>query len=288
MSIIRSLTAGERLAALAGLVAAFAALAGFVPGIYRDAHALVVQSNGQDAATLVFCLPVLAVGLVAAAHGSVRGRIMVLGADAYLLYTYAVYAFVGLLGPATPLQIAVVGLSAWALLATLAAPAAMPREADAAVGQALPRRPTAAFMFVVAALFAVAWLGQIAGAVTSGVRPQALIDAGWPTSPMYTLDLAFVLPLMALTGWGLLRRRPGTAALAGPLLVFTPMLSLGVLTMSVFAAFDGQAFDVVMAAMFSVIAVLGAGLAFRTLSPTNISPTAPQAPHRLNTRQATQ
>jgi hypothetical protein len=288
MQLFRRLALVERLAALAGLVAGVASLAGFVPGFYRDTHTLIAQSNGQDAATIVFCLPLLAVGLVASSRGSTRGRIVVLGALMYLLYTYAVYAFVGLLGPSTILQIAIVGLSAWALLITLAAPGALVDDADAAIGSTLARRTSAVFMLVVAALFAVAWLGQIAGAVTSGVRPQAFIDAGWPTSPIYTLDLAFVLPLMTVTGWFLIRHGRGAAALAGPLLVFMPILCLGVLTMSVFAAFDHQPFDIAMATIFVVIAVAGAALAARALLPiTARRPAAPQSPHRLNTHQAT-
>ena len=288
MHFFRRLPLVERLAALAGLIAGFAALAGFVPGFYRDTHTLIAQSNGQDAATIVFCLPLLAAGLIASSNGSTRGRIVVLGALMYLLYTYAVYAFVGLLGPATILQIAIVGLAAWAFALTLASPGPLVDDADAAIGATLARRTTAVFMLVVAALFAVAWLGQIAGAVTSGVRPQGLIDAGWPTSPIYTLDLAFVLPLMTVTGWLLIRRRRGAAALAGPLLVFTPILCLGVLAMSVFAAFDHQPFDAAMATIFVVVAVAGAALAARALLPTTARrPAAPQAPHRLNTHQAT-
>ena len=288
MTLFSRLSSTERLAALAGAVAAIASLVGFVPGIYRDAHYLVVQSNGQDAATLVFGLPVLVVGLLVASRGDVRGRVLVLGATTYLLYTYMVYAFEGLLGPATVLQIAVVGLSAWALLATVIEPHRLIDDAEAAIGGTLPRRATAGFMFIVAALFAVAWLGQIATAVSSGVRPQALIDAGWPTSPMYTLDLAFVLPAMALSGWRLIRGLRGATACGAALLAFAPLLCLGVLTMSVFAAFDGQPLDPGMVAIFGMVTVAGVALALRTLLPTGArKPTAPHAPHRLNPHQAT-
>jgi hypothetical protein len=268
MSLIRRLSLPERLAALAGMIAGVASIAGFVPGVYRDSHALIVQSNGQDFATLVLGLPVLAAGLVWSARGSLRGRMLVLGALGYLLYTYVVYAFVGLLGPATILHIAVVGLAAWAFLATIASPAEL-READvqAAVGPSLMRRSSAGYLLAISVLFAFAWLGQIATAVSTGVRPQSLIDAGWPTSPIFTLDLAFVLPLCALTGWLLLTRRPGGYRLAAPLLVFTPILSLGVVSIGVFAAFDGQPLDPVMTTIFVVLAAIGAALAVAALMP---------------------
>ena len=101
----------------------------------------------------------------------------------------------------------------------------------------------------------------------SGVRPQALIDAGWPTSPIYVLDLAFVLPMCAVTGVRLLSGRPGAARLAVPLLVFTPLLTLGVLSISVFAAVDGQPLEAVQVAIFAVTTVIGAALALTALDP---------------------
>lgn len=80
MKLIHHLSIAERFAALAGLVAAVAALAGFIPGVYRDPRPLIVQSNGQDLATLVVAIPVLALGLWASSRGSLRGRLVVLGA----------------------------------------------------------------------------------------------------------------------------------------------------------------------------------------------------------------
>jgi hypothetical protein len=267
MSLFHRLPNAERLALMAGIVAFIAALAGFVPGVYRDSHALIVQSNGQDLATLLFAIPTLAVALVASARGSRRGRLVELGALGYLLYTYTVYAFVSILGPATILQIGVVGLAAWSMVATIASPAELP-EADVEVITSghLPRRATGAFLLLIAAIFAMAWLGQIAGAVSSGVRPQQLIDAGWPTSPIYVLDLAFVLPMCATAGWRLLTRRPGALRIAVPLLVFSPLLSLGVLSIAACAAVDGQALDPAMATIFLLVAAAGGGLASLALS----------------------
>lgn len=272
MSFVQQLSRAQRLAGFAGALAAVASLVGFIPGVYRDSHALVVQSHGQDVATLVVVLPVLLVGLIASARGSVRGRVVVLGALGYLLYTYAVYAFIGLLAPATILHIAIVGLAAWALVATIATRDELPEVAvAAAIGGGLRRRTSAAYLLVIAGLFAFAWRGQILGTALSGVRPQQLVDAGWPTSPMFTLDLAFVLPLCALAGYRLLRRRAGGSRLAGPLLVFAPPLSVGVLSIGSFAALDGQTlseFDLVLSVVFVLVAVSGATLAGRALLPT--------------------
>lgn len=101
MQTVRQLSIAERLAALAAVIAGVAAVLGFVPGVYRDRRPLIVQSNGQDLATLLFGLPLLAVGLWLAARGSLRGWLVALGALGYLLYAYTVYAFVAVLGPLT-------------------------------------------------------------------------------------------------------------------------------------------------------------------------------------------
>lgn len=266
MQELRQLSTPDRLAALAGLVAAIAALIGFIPGIYRDPRPLIVQSNGQDFATLVVGLPVLAVGLRASARGSLRGRLVVLGALGYLLYTYSVYAFVSVLGPLTLFDIAVVGLAAWSL--ALASGLLSDRDGEAAIASQLPRRSTGAFLIAIAVLFGLLWLSQIGAAAISGVPPQALVDAGWPTSPIYVLDLAFLLPLCAVTGFRLLTRQVGAVRFAVPLIVFAPLLSLGILSISAFAAVDGQPFEVAQAAIFAAIAVVGTTLALTTLAPT--------------------
>jgi hypothetical protein len=78
---------------------------------------------------------------------------------------------------------------------------------------------------------------------------------------------AFVLPLCALTGIRLLTHRPGASYLAVPLLVFVPLLSFGVLSITAFAAVDGQPLEVVQIAIFIVTTVVGAALALAALVP---------------------
>jgi hypothetical protein len=233
--------------------------------VYRDPQPLVVQSNGQDFATLLVGWPVLAFGLWLASTGSVRGRLVVVGSLAYLLYTYSVFGFVSVLGPLTLLDIAVVGLAAWSL--ALAAGALPDPAVEAAVGVQLRRRAAGAFLLVIATLFGLLWLSQIVSAALTGVLPQTLVDAGWPTSPIHVLDLAFLLPLCALTGIRLLTNRPGAARLAVPLLVFTPLLSLGVLSISAFAAVDGQPLEAVQVGIFLLATVVGSALALTALVP---------------------
>ena len=266
----RKLSTSEWLAALAGVIAAVASLLGFVPGLYRDRRALVMQSHGQDVGTLVLALPILALALWASSRGSMRGRLVTLGVLGYLLYTYAVFAFDAVLNPATPLYIAVVGLAVWSFAGLM--PRVDEAGVEATVGDRLRRRATGIFLVVIALIFALLWLGQIGSAAITGQQPQALRDAGWPTSPIYVLDLAFLIPLSAVTGIRLLTGRPGALRYAVPLLVFIPILTLGVLSISLFAALDDQPFDFVVAGIVVVTTVLGGLLAWLALDPRRRRP----------------
>jgi hypothetical protein len=263
MALLQRLSVPERLAALAGLAATLASLAGFMPGLYRDPRVVVAQSHGYDAGNLIAVL-VLALALRASAHGSLRGRLIAVGALGCLLYGYVTYAFLIVLNAATLLYIGVLAFGGWALVTGLAA--VDEHEVEVTLAQHLPRRTTGAFLLVIAALFALTWLGQIAGAVTSGQLPAALKEAGWPMNPVYVLDLGFVLPLLALAGVRLLARRPGGVRLAVPLLVFLPLLALTILAMTVSSAADGQALEPIVPAIFGTVAVLSTALAWFALA----------------------
>ena len=110
------------------------------------------------------------------------------------------------------------------------------------------------------------WLSQIAGAITSGRLPAAVSDLGLPTSPVYSLDLAFAVPLITLAGVWLIRgdRRGSAVAAAG--LAFLVILGLSVLAIFVFEAAAGIVVEVPPIAIFGSVTataavLLGVGLA---------------------------
>ncbi|MGZ6345107.1 MAG: hypothetical protein ACXWOW_07345 [Candidatus Limnocylindrales bacterium] len=269
MDVLRRLSLPERLAALAGLAAAIASLAGFIPGLYRDPPLVVAQSHGYDAANLVAVL-VLALGLGASARGSLRGRLIAVGALGCLLYGYVTYAFLIVLNPVTPLYIAVLAFGGWSLATGLAS--FDDGELETTIGRKLRRRTTAIYLLIVAALFAFTWLGQIAGAVTSGQLPAELKSAGWPMNPVYVLDLGFVLPLMVLAAARLLTTRPGGVRLTIPLLVFQPLLALAIIAVGVAGAAAGQAFDPGLVTIFATLALVSTALAWLGLDPRPVRP----------------
>jgi len=195
----------DRLAIAALLLASVAAGAGLlVSGLYRDTDEGIRQARATDLVTLIFAVPAVALGLWRARAGSVGGRLLAVAALGYLAYSYAIYAFSVVIDPLTPVHIAILGLATWSLVLTVLG--LDEATLDLASRLRLPRRTTGAFLIAVAGLFALLWLSQIAGAITSGRLPAAVSDLGLPTSPVYSLDLAFAVPLITLTGAWLIRR----------------------------------------------------------------------------------
>jgi hypothetical protein len=247
----------DRLALAGLLLAAVAAAAGLlVSGLYRDTAEGVRQARATDLVTLLGAVPALALGLWRARTGSAGGRLVAVGALAYLAYSYAIYAFSVVINPMTPVHIAIFALATWSLV--LAVFDLDDATIDHASTFRLPRRSTGGFLIVVAALFALLWLGQIAGAITSGRLPTSISDLNLPTSPVYSLDLAFAVPLIALAGGWLIRRdrRGPASAVAG--LSFVCLLGPSVLAIFAFEAAAGITVEVPPIVIFGVVTLTAA------------------------------
>jgi hypothetical protein len=252
------------LALVAILLAAIAAIAGLlVPGLYRDTADGIRQARATDLVTLLVAVPTLTIGLWRARSGSVGGRFVALAALGYLAYSYAIYAFSVVIDPLTPVHIAILGFATWSLVLTVFGLDGA--TLDLASRFRFPRRTAGGFLITVAGLFGMLWLSQIAGAITSGRLPAAVSDLGLPTSPVYSLDLAFAVPLIALAGVWLIRhdRRGPAAAAAG--LAFLVILGLSVLAIFAFEAAAGIAVQVPPIAIFGAVtataaAFLGVGM----------------------------
>ena len=251
----------NRLAAVATLLAAVAALAGLaVGGLYVDAPNWVQQARGTDLATLFLAVPVLAIGLWAAARGSAAGRLAVVAGLLYLVYNYAIFAFAVAMNPLTAVHIAVLGLSLWSLV--LAGRATV----DAAEGvvERLNRRTAGGLLVGVGLLFGLLWLSQIAATSTTGVLPADLVKAGISSNPVYALDLAFFLPLCAVAGVGLLRRN-GAALFAFPMLIWVALMGAGVVGGFLLMAAAGDQIAVPVVVIISALSIASTILAAAAL-----------------------
>jgi hypothetical protein len=221
------------------LLAAVAAASGlFVRGLYRDTPASVAQVLGQDAITLGVALPTLVISAWLTRYGSQRARLVWLGGLIYMVYTYVGYAFDVRFNPLFLVYVAVLGCSTYALIGGLVT-------TDWAGIRAhftgrTPVKSVSIYLAVLTVLFYGLWLSDALPASLAGKPSQALIDAGTPTNFIHVLDMAWMLPALAITAVALWRKQPIGYALAGALLTFFVLLALAVLAMIVVMVRAGQ------------------------------------------------
>jgi hypothetical protein len=156
----------------------------------------------------------------------------------------------------TPVHIAIFALATWSLVLT--AVGLDETIVDRASRFRISRRLAGGFLFAVAVLFALLWLSQIAGAITSGHLPAAVADLNLPTSPVFVLDLAFAVPILMLAAVWLVRRDRRGPAAAVAALAFLVILGLSVLAIFAFEAAAGIAVAIPPIVLFGLVTVIAA------------------------------
>jgi hypothetical protein len=215
---------------------------------------------GQDVVTLVVALPALVIGAILASRGSERGRLVWLGVLVYVVYTYAMYAFAIRFNPMFLVYVALLGCSLYALIGGLAT-----TDLEALkvrfTHRRTPVKAVSVFLAVVAILFYFVWLSEALPAVLAGEVPNNVVEEGTPTNAVHVLDMAWILPGMALTSFWLWRKRAIGYALAGALLVFLALLVLAIVAMMwVAMSVYGQPVAVEMAVVFGILCAISLGM----------------------------
>jgi hypothetical protein len=215
------------LSVLLTAVAAIAAAATlYAPGVLRGPAVMNGSARGTALVALFVGVPLLALSMVAAERGSARGAIAWLGAVAYLLYNAVLFLLATPFNRLFPLYAALFALAVWSaamLLHRMDVPALAGRFAPR-----LPARALATYLAAVAALNALAWAVQVVPAVVVGGQPAFLAGTGLTTSPIYVQDLSFWIPLTAVTAFWLWRRQPWGLVVAGALLTYLVIESVGI------------------------------------------------------------
>lgn len=173
------------------------------PGV-RDI--LPATLRGQDLLTLL-TVPLLVWSARRAQAGVLAMHLVWLGLLLYYAYSYVLYAF----APFNDVFLAyclIIGMSGYAFLNGLLR---LDMEVIAPTVTTVPRRGLGVFLLVVAGAFLGLWLSMIVPAIPGGLPDGRMTyDIA---SAVHVLDLSVMLPLVAGTGWLLLRAHP-----AGPVL----------------------------------------------------------------------
>jgi hypothetical protein len=245
-----------RLSALIVLLALPTHLIGMIwPSIYRDPAILLPQNLGTDLVTLVVGIPLLALGAVAMRGGSTRGRLLWLGALAYLVYAYGMYVLAVRWNVLFLAYLALFGLSLYTLIIGFTRTDA--EQIHSFATARLPIRPVAVYLLFIVFVVGAMWLAEEVRATLQGTVPPTVTQFETPTNIVHVFDLAVVLPAMVVAAVLLLRRRPWGTVLSGTLLVKATTIGLWVAIMIWLSARQGYEAPVAYTAVFLLLTAAG-------------------------------
>lgn len=244
---------------VAGLVA-IASLFGISdPAIYaRETPSWRAQGIGQDWIDLVVAVPWLIVAATESLQGSRRAALLLGSGLAYTAYSFVVYAFDVHFNQLFLVYCAILGLSAYGLIA-LAIAFARDDLRDWFASDAL-RRVVSTVLIASAALFALLWLRDDVPAVIRNQPPANLAEAGLATNAVHVLDLSLVLPALFASGVLLWRRRSIGYVLAAIALGFAILMDLNIAGIVVTMQRSGLGANLGLAYVFTAVALLEAVL----------------------------
>ena len=221
---------------------------------YWDTVSSAAQMQANDAVTLFLALPLLGISYHLTQKGSLRGKLLLTGTLAFILYTYITMCFGAAYNSFFLIYVALFSLSLFAFVLSM-----MSFEINsltAHFSEKLPRRWIAGLLFFAAAFLSLAWLGRIAPTFMSGTVP--LLEN---TTSMFiqAMDLGIVVPVCILSGVLLLRRRPWGYLLASVGLIKFLTLGTAVSLMALNMARLGIPVSPIELVIFPGMALAGIG-----------------------------
>jgi hypothetical protein len=249
-------------------------------GIYQnDTYFKAPIFRGTDFVTLFICVPLLIISFWRYRQGSLRGRLLMLGALAFFLYDGISLAFSAAFNNLFLVYTALFSASFFALVYALT-------EIDlvmllAHISPGMPRRGTAVFMFVAGLGTFFIWLSEIIGPLTQGRLPVEALGP-YTTLVTHALDIGIIAPVAVLTGIYLLRRAPVGYLLAAPMLILCSLVGAVVISQTVFQTMAGITLPIgVYIGMVGSWVVMGTWAVWlvvallRCVGETAVSPTQP-------------
>lgn len=213
-------------ASLAVVAAIAAAGTALVPGVLRGTAVMNGSARGTALVVLLVAVPTLAIAMWFATRGSARAQIVWLGAVGYILYNSTLFLFMTPFNNLFLLYVAMLSLGIWSTAIVIRGLGVESfRERFSAK---LPARAIAIYALAIVALNFLAWMRVVVPGVLSTSSPQFLDGTGMPTSVLYVQDLAFWLPLMAVSAVWLWRRQAWGYVIAGAMLVYYEIEAIGV------------------------------------------------------------
>lgn len=230
-------------------------------GLFRTGHyppELLPAFYVQDALLVLVGVPALALGLRYAMAGSLRGRIVWLGALAYVTY---LWLSIGLQVPFNRFFLGYVVLFALSLFTFVGGTATVDANAvRRSVADRLSERVYAAVLLVIALGLAILWLAELVPATVTGTAPPLVAEVGPQALVSHFVDLAVVVPALVIAAGWLRRGRPWGYVFAGVGLVFGALLAPTIAGMTIVLVLTGEVTVPFVALVFTMIPILLAAL----------------------------
>jgi hypothetical protein len=230
----------------------------WVTDFYRGPLAWTVQGVAQDFIDLVIVLPALVISALLAARGSQRARLIWLGALSYLVYSFVIYAFGVYFNALFLVYVAALGCCLWALIGGMAT-----TEWGDIRTQFAPNTPVkivSVLLLIQVVLFYLTWLKEDIPAILSGTIPATVIESGLASNPVHVLDMAAMLPAIALSAIWLWRRRTLGFGLVVVMLTNIIFQCVSIATIMIFSARAGLAAGTELIIVFAILAVIDLAL----------------------------
>lgn len=220
---------------LLGAATSLAAL--LTPGIYNETPVYQQALYLQDLIILGIAVPVLALSLWLVHTESLRGEILWLGNLAFMVYIWASQALVLAYNDLIIAHVALLGLSTWTLVSGVRQ--LNPELVAETVRERLPTRLYIAYFGLASIGLTTIWLVELVEPLLAGGVPPGVEQFGPLSKNSNILDLAFVVPALAMTAIWLSRDRDWAFPFTGILVVFAALLAPAITSMTMTLALGG-------------------------------------------------
>jgi hypothetical protein len=227
----------------------------FVPGAYsRETANWATQARAQDWVDLLLAAPILLASAFLAYKKSSKAYLVWLGTLFFIAYSFLLYAFLVHFNAMFPVYMAVLGLSIYFLIFSLA------QERNLAEKiyhmENWSRKGSAILLLVSGIIFYLVWGKEIFSNLLAGTIPRNIIETGLPTNGVYVIDTAFCLPALIIGGYRLLKKRKLGYVLGGGFLVFSTLMAANITLLIGYSSAKGFATEMPVIIVFGLFTLI--------------------------------